>query len=132
MKDFNPELKKLNKIFSDAITLAMSNDEVMNRHKEEIKTIFSDNGFKIFGTPAVYFGNYGRRPGRMPPKGKLLDWMSRHDIAVGAEFPIRRKIGREGTEGRHFLPDLKKETDAANKMILDSIYKTIKTTLNLT
>lgn len=132
MKDFNSELKKLNKVFSDAITFAMSNDEVMNRHKNEIETKFSDNGFKIFGTVAVYFGNYGRRPGRMPPKDVLLDWMKRHDIEAGAEFPIRRKIGREGTEGHHFLPDFKKEIDAANKMILDSIFKSIKTKLNLT
>lgn len=44
---------------------------------------------------------YGRTPGKkMPPKGALLGWMSRHGIPASAEFLVRRKIGKEGIKAK--------------------------------
>lgn len=46
----------------------------------------------------------GRRPGaKMPPKGVLLGWLLRRGIDAKAEYPIRRKIGRDGIKGDHNL-----------------------------
>lgn len=59
----------------------------------------------------------GRGPGKMPPKGSLLKWMQFKQILPqqtqlpsgrtvlptmeSLEFLIRRKIGRDGTQGQH-------------------------------
>lgn len=44
---------------------------------------------------------YGRLPGRkMPPKGALLGWMSRHGWDPRKEFVLRRAIGRDGIKGK--------------------------------
>lgn len=46
---------------------------------------------------------HGRRPGaKMPPKGVLLPWMARHGIPEEAEYPIRKKIGKEGLSAQPF------------------------------
>lgn len=47
--------------------------------------------------------NSGRRPGKMPPKGKLIDWMNRKGINPKKEFPIRKQIGLRGIPARPFL-----------------------------
>lgn len=72
----------------------------------------------IFNLPDYWkYAEYGRGPGKMPPKGSLLDWMqwkrilpSPMTLSSGRtvlptmeqlEFLIRRKIGKYGTEGSH-------------------------------
>lgn len=46
----------------------------------------------------------GRGAGKpMPPTGSLLGWMRRHGIDEGAEFVIRRAIGRRGIPARPYL-----------------------------
>lgn len=63
------------------------------------------------------YAENGRGPGKMPPKGSLMKWMQFKQILPqpmqlkngrtvlpsmeSLEFLIRRKIGREGTEGSH-------------------------------
>lgn len=63
------------------------------------------------------YAEKGRGPGKMPPKGSLMKWMQFKQILPqpmqlksgrtvlpsmeSLEFLIRRKIGREGTEGSH-------------------------------
>lgn len=49
------------------------------------------------------FIDSGRRPGKMPPQGVLLNWMSRKGIEKKAEYPIRRKIGEKGIKPVKFL-----------------------------
>ena len=52
-------------------------------------------------TPKVAVIEYGRTPGKkMPPKGALLGWMSRHGIDPRFEFVIRRNIARDGIPGK--------------------------------
>lgn len=82
--------------------------------------VLNDGGnFEIdFELPEYwYYAEHGRGPGKMPPKGSLLQWMqfkrilpSPVTLASGKttlpsmdslEFLIRRKIGKYGTEGRH-------------------------------
>lgn len=48
----------------------------------------------------------GRGPGKMPPQGVLLPWMKLHGINDAAEFPIRRKIAKQGTKPHPFLTPL--------------------------
>ena len=47
--------------------------------------------------------NNGRGPGTMPPVGELLPWMGRKGIPASAEYPIRLKIFRRGTQGTFFM-----------------------------
>lgn len=69
------------------------------------RTSLTRNGLRVEGevystdTPRAKVAviEYGRTPGkRMPPKGALLGWMSRHGIPAEREFFVRRKIGRDG------------------------------------
>ena len=76
----------------------------------------------IFHLPEYWkYAENGRGPGKMPPKGSLLKWMEwKHILPTltqiktgpragktylpsmeGLEYVIRRKIGRDGTEGSH-------------------------------
>lgn len=69
-----------------------------------------------FSLPSYWkYAEEGRGPGKMPPKGSLLQWMEWKHIMPqmttlksgktvlpsmeSLEFLIRRKIGREGTQG---------------------------------
>jgi hypothetical protein len=55
---------------------------------------------------------FDRPPGKMPPRGALLDWMRRHGIDPENEFVIRRKIGTVGSPGKPYLrPALEKNRD---------------------
>lgn len=60
----------------------------------------------------------GRGPGKQPPLTKIEDWIERTGLAVSTDadgrsisvrslaFLIARKIGREGTEGKHIISDI--------------------------
>lgn len=50
----------------------------------------------------------GRGPGKMPPQGVLVPWLKLHGIDEAAEFPIRRKIAKQGTKPHPFLNPLTK------------------------
>lgn len=82
--------------------------------------VYSNKGnFEInFQLPEYwYYAEHGRGPGKMPPKGSLLQWMQFKQILPhpmtlsngrtvipsmeSLEFLIRRKIGKEGTQGSH-------------------------------
>lgn len=60
------------------------------------------------------WANNGRGPGKMPPSAPIEKWIEKrgilprsgHDTPAarkGLAFLIRRKIGKEGTTGSHFL-----------------------------
>lgn len=69
----------------------------------------------IFRAPIYWkWANYGRGPGKMPPSAPIEKWIEKrgilprsgHDTPTarkGLAFVIRRKIGKEGTHGSHFL-----------------------------
>lgn len=48
----------------------------------------------------------GRGPGKMPPQGVLVPWLKLHGIDEAAEFPIRKKIAKQGTKPHPFLNPL--------------------------
>lgn len=54
-------------------------------------------GFLYNSADHAYFAEHGRKAGRMPPKGALLQWMSFRGIPTDREYLIRRAIGRKGT-----------------------------------
>lgn len=65
-----------------------------------------------------YFVERGRGPGKQPPLQNIADWVERTGIAALANtdgknisvrslaFLIARKIGREGTAGKHIVNDI--------------------------
>lgn len=62
-----------------------------------------------------YYAEYGRGPGKQPPLDNMVSWVERTGLAgkVDSEgntisvrslaYLIARKIGREGTEGKHII-----------------------------
>lgn len=67
----------------------------------------------------------GRAPGRpWPPKGVMLPWMGRHGIPARAEYPIRRKIGEEGTKAAPYI-DVAGERTAAVLREIDAVLTTV-------
>ena len=95
------------------------------------------NNFSIvFHLPEYWrWAENGRAPGRMPPKGSLLQWMEFKQILPhqmqlengrtvmptmeSLEFLIRRKIGRDGTDGSHTW-------EATENEIRDSLINAVK------
>lgn len=79
----------------------------------------NSGNFEIeFNLPEYWwYAEHGRGPGKMPPKGSLLQWMKFKQILPSPmqlksgktvlpsmdslEFLIRRKIGEKGTKGSH-------------------------------
>jgi hypothetical protein len=51
----------------------------------------------------AHWADTGRGPGKMPPEAPIMSWMEYHAIPLSALWPIRIKIGEEGTEGRNFI-----------------------------
>lgn len=96
-----------------------------------------DGNFAIvFNLPSYWrWAENGRAPGRMPPPGSLMKWMEFNRILPSQvqlpngksyipsmqslEFLIRRKIGRDGTEGKHTW-------EATENEIRDSLVNAVK------
>ena len=76
------------------------------------------------------FADRGRGPGKMPPEEPILEWMNSKGIDTKAVYAIRRKIGREGTEGYHFLKVLKDNMPEFMKRIGPEAAKDIAEYLN--
>lgn len=74
----------------------------------------NEKGFRIFINNYAYFLIYGRKPGSVPPKGVLLEWLAERGIPVEKEDAVRFSIGRKGTtvyqENRGAASDLFKQT----------------------
>lgn len=72
----------------------------------------------IIGNTAEHaiFVEQGRRPGRMPPRKAIAEWLlqkkvlqkvtgggSKRDAAMRVAYPIAKAIGRRGTEGYYIM-----------------------------
>lgn len=103
--------------------------------------IESDNGnfSMVFHMPDYWrWAENGRGPGKMPPEGVLLNWMKFKQILPSQvqlpdgrsylpsmkslEYLIRRKIGREGTQGQHTW-------EATENEIKESLIRDVKAAL---
>lgn len=101
----------------------------------------SDNGnfSMVFHMPDYWrWAENGRGPGKMPPEGVLLRWMEFKQILPSQvqlpdgrsylpsmkslEYLIRRKIGREGTQGQHTW-------EATENEIKESLIRDVKAAL---
>jgi hypothetical protein len=94
----------------------------------------------VFSLPDYWrWAENGRGPGKMPPKGSLLQWMEFKHILPSPmtlsngrsvipsmeslEYLIRRKIGRDGTQGSHTW-------EATENEIRDSLIRDVTAALN--
>lgn len=68
--------------------------------------------------PYAYFVQNGRRAGKMPPDQPIRDWVKKHNISEDAVFPIRRKIGKEGTKPKPFIEPLRRMIEMVTKTCL--------------
>lgn len=53
-----------------------------------------------------YFVNYGRKPGKMPPIKKIIEWTTFKGIPNKLAFPIARSIAKKGYKGIFFLEEV--------------------------
>lgn len=62
-------------------------------------------------TPAkAYWMQHGRGPGKQPPLDDIAQWCRDNRIPSEAAYPIARKIGKEGTQGKETYLEAVKET----------------------
>ena len=103
----------------------------------EVKKVGSDEVVASTHLPSyAYWVEHGRGPGKMPPMGVLRNWMKIKGIDEAAEYPIRRKIAKEGTPARPFLSPLEnmvKNIEAMAKgmgvkFTVDSLFGVIENT----
>lgn len=97
-----------------------------------------------------YYAENGRGPGKMPPEQPIIKWIEWKKIvphpvklASGKQYVpsvkslaylIRRKIGKEGTEGKHLfqktkeeiMNDLKTDVSKAIKTDFEAYYRLIR------
>ena len=93
----------------------------------------------VFHLPSYWrYAEHGRGPGKMPPKGSLMQWMKFKQILPSPltlsngktvlpsmeslEFLIRRKIGEYGTKGQHTW-------EITEQQIKDSLISDVKEAL---
>lgn len=63
----------------------------------------------------AYFVEYGRRPGKRPPIEPIRDWCYLHNLPEGMEWYIQKRIGKKGTQGKHFLLPLQRMLEMVQK-----------------
>lgn len=73
----------------------------------------------------------GRRAGKMPPNGKLLNWVILHIKAATKDYNsitylIRRKIAKKGTKGTGFLTPFEQMKKSITRKLKPAFYKTAK------
>lgn len=66
----------------------------------------------------AYWVEHGRKPGKMPPEAPIKDWIRKHNIDKRALFPIRRKIGKEGTKPKPFTEPLRRMIEMIRQVCL--------------
>lgn len=115
----------------------------------------SGNFSIVFHLPEYWkWAENGRGPGKMPPEGSLLKWMEFNQILPrqmqlqngrtvlpsmkSLEYLIRRKIGRDGTEGKHtwemtenevrntLIQDIKKALEQDFMAYIENMHKNAK------
>ena len=108
-------------------------------------TEWKDNLFEVyFDLPSYFpFAEYGRRPGKMPPVNKILQWIefkhlvprsnnSKVPTTKQLAFAISKHIALHGTEGKHLFektlddPNLDKLADNLVELITAEFEKEIE------
>ena len=84
--------------------------------------------FYVVGNYYWYWIEWGRKPNRkMPPYEAILRWAKKNGISTDNNtlFAIRKSIGINGFEGRHFIDPtlslIEKELDAWSDRVFNSI-----------
>lgn len=60
-----------------------------------------------------FFADLGRRPGGLPPRLEIQDWMAKRGIDPSYEWYIRNKIAKKGVKGKKFIGTYKTQTRIA-------------------
>lgn len=95
-----------------------------------VKSFTSIGGVVAVTGQAMRYGEVvekGRRPNKaMPPEGSLVSWIQQRfgvdaETAAKIEFPVRRKIGKEGFEGAHMFEEALKQGESTVTRIFDKM-----------
>jgi len=57
----------------------------------------------ITGNGSLYWVQYGRRPGAMPPLSAIRAWVAAIGLPQKAAYPIARSIAAKGTPGQPYV-----------------------------
>lgn len=106
---------------------------------------YKGNLFEVtFDLPSYFpFAEYGRRPGKMPPVNKILQWIEFKHLVPRSNngrvpttrqlaFAISKHIALHGTEGKHLFektlddPNLDKLADNLVELMADQFEKEIE------
>lgn len=99
-------------------------------HSLEVLTGIKEDSleFYVVGNFYYYWIENGRKPNRkMPPYENILKWAKKNGISTDNStlYAIRKSIGENGFEGRHFieptLDKIEKDLDAWADNLFDSI-----------
>lgn len=72
------------------------------RLRESIRWEVEGGTLRVFALNYIYQLQFGRKPGKYPPKQPIIDWIEARGLAVGISvnslaFLIQRKIAKKGT-----------------------------------
>ena len=114
-------------LLSKSLSRPINSDGIINHLKLDVKrvgdsVITVETQFPKY----AYFVEHGRGPGKMPPEKPIKDWVKRHNISEDAVFPIRRKIGKEGTKAQPFTEPLRRMIEMITKTCLSFGAKYVK------
>lgn len=96
----------------------------------EVLTGIKEDSFEFYAIGNYYFYwiEWGRKPNRkMPPYEPILKWAKKNGISTDNStlYAIRKSIGENGFEGRHFIEPtlnmIEKDLDAWADKVFDSI-----------
>lgn len=115
-------IKKLKDDFLKTIHKSMDKKGASSL-KSKITITSSANGVSVIAEKSAFFADKGRKAGKMPYSEDLKPWAKKRNIEDRALFPIARKIGRDGVEGKHFLDVVPKAIEVYMKGYSDTLFK---------
>jgi len=62
---------------------------------------------QVRSSDALYFANWGRGKGKMPPPTPIKKWLKRKGLPISALYPVMRKIGERGTKGKYYFENIR-------------------------
>lgn len=102
-------------------TASLVNNTSIKEMKEHIQVRSSD---------ALYFANWGRGKGKMPPPIPIKKWLKRKELPASMLYPVMRKIGERGTKGKYYFENIRDVAYAYGRDVAGAAKEEIRTEQN--